>query len=288
VLRQVLRLQVQPSRASLHRTPSICYVALIDRLLSSGKRVYVMYPVPELPKHVRHYIFRADPMRPVTPLDYYARRNEFILRKLATLPWSERLIAVDPVAALCAPAGCRAVIDDAAMYFDDDHLSVSGALRVIASALGEGGKMSALRQVLKPSEFAKVTPGLDKAQVRRLLGRPASTQRFELKNEEQWNWRWLHGQATKVFSVTFDPDGRVITTAVVDDPRCLAGRVRAAAPSPPARLDGANSACRPSASSASRRFLKPTPAFNFVRLTQWTLNPAARGFSCHRMRAGIT
>ena len=42
------------------------------------------------------------------------------------------------------------------------------------------------------------------------------------------------------------------------------------------------------ASSASRGFLKPTPAFNVVRLTQWTLNPAARGFSCHRMRAGIT
>ena len=115
------------------------YVALIDRLLRSGKRVYVMYPVPELPKHVRHYVFRGDPLRPVTPLDYYARRNEFMLRKLATLPWSDRLIAVDPVAALCEPAGCHAVIDDAAMYFDDDHLSVSGALRVIASALGEGG-----------------------------------------------------------------------------------------------------------------------------------------------------
>ena len=88
-------------------------------------------------------------------------------------------------------------------------------------SIGADGKMSALRQVLKPNEFAKVTPGLDKAQVRRLLGRPASTQRFELKNEEQWNWRWLDGQAAKLFSVTFDPDGRVTTTAVVDDPRVV-------------------------------------------------------------------
>jgi hypothetical protein len=39
--------------------------------------------------------------------------------------------------------------------------------------IGTDGKMSALRQVLKPAEFAKVTPGLDKAAVRRLLGKPA-------------------------------------------------------------------------------------------------------------------
>ena len=57
--------------------------------------------------------------------------------------------------------------------------------------------------------------------MRRLLGRPSSTQRFELKHEEQWDWRWLDGQAAKLFSVTFDPDGRVTTTAVVDDPRVV-------------------------------------------------------------------
>lgn len=86
-------------------------------------------------------------------------------------------------------------------------------------SIGADGKMSALRQVLKPTEFAKVTPGLDKAQVRRLLGRPAAAQRYELKDEEQWDWRWLDGQSPKLFSVTFDADGRVTATAVVDDPK---------------------------------------------------------------------
>lgn len=86
-------------------------------------------------------------------------------------------------------------------------------------SIGADGLMSSLRQVLKPAEFAKVTPGLDKSQVRRLLGRPAATQRFELKNEEQWDWRWLDGQSPKLFSVVFDPDGRVVTTSIVDDPR---------------------------------------------------------------------
>lgn len=87
--------------------------------------------------------------------------------------------------------------------------------------IGVDGKMSSLRQVLKPTEFAKITPGLDKSQVRRLLGRPAAAQLYELKNEEQWDWRWLDGQSSKLFSVTFDADGRVTATAVVDDPKVV-------------------------------------------------------------------
>ena len=61
--------------------------------------------------------------------------------------------------------------------------------------IGADGKMSALRQVLKPTEFAKVKPGMDKADVRRLLGKPGKTARFDLKpDEEHWDWRWLDGQ----------------------------------------------------------------------------------------------
>jgi len=86
--------------------------------------------------------------------------------------------------------------------------------------LGADGKMSALRQVLKPAEFAKITPGLDKADVRKLLGRPAKTQRFDLKpDEEHWEWRWLDGQQSKLFNVTFDRDGKVLTSASADDLR---------------------------------------------------------------------
>lgn len=86
------------------------------------------------------------------------------------------------------------------------------------------GKMSALRQVLKPAEFAKVTPGLDKAQVRRLLGKPARTIRYDLKpDEEHWDWRWLNQNEPKIFTVTFDRDGKVLASVVADDPRELKG-----------------------------------------------------------------
>ena len=90
--------------------------------------------------------------------------------------------------------------------------------------IGADGKMSALRQALKPAEFAKITPGLDKTEVRKLLGRPAKTQRFDLKpDEEHWQWRWLDGQQSRLFNVTFDRDGKVATSATADDMRSTQG-----------------------------------------------------------------
>jgi outer membrane protein assembly factor BamE (lipoprotein component of BamABCDE complex) len=91
--------------------------------------------------------------------------------------------------------------------------------------IGGDGKMSALRQVLKPAEFVKIKPGMDKVEVRRVLGKPAKTAKFDLKpDEEHWDWRWLDGQAPKFFSVTFDRDGKVMASAVSEDPRETQGR----------------------------------------------------------------
>ena len=84
-------------------------------------------------------------------------------------------------------------------------------------SIGADGRMTALRQVLKPSMFARVTPGLDTQQVRRLLGRPAKTQRYALKQQEVWDWRFADGNETKIFSVTFDREGRVVGSATTLD-----------------------------------------------------------------------
>ena len=86
--------------------------------------------------------------------------------------------------------------------------------------IGTDGKMSALRQVLKEATFAKVVPGMDKSQLRRLLGRPAKTQMYELKQQEVWDWYFLQeNNENKVFSVTLDKNGAVLSTATAADPR---------------------------------------------------------------------
>jgi outer membrane protein assembly factor BamE (lipoprotein component of BamABCDE complex) len=85
--------------------------------------------------------------------------------------------------------------------------------------IGPDGKMSALRQLLTPANFAKVTPGMDKLAVMALLGKTAKTQFYALKGEEVWDWRFKDGTTSKLFSVTFDGQGRVLTTGTRDDPK---------------------------------------------------------------------
>jgi hypothetical protein len=85
--------------------------------------------------------------------------------------------------------------------------------------IGTDGKMSALRQVVRPDMFAKVVAGMDKAEVRRLIGRPATTQIYELKKEEAWDWRYHDRGENKLFAVTFDLSGKVLGTQTLLDPK---------------------------------------------------------------------
>ncbi len=86
--------------------------------------------------------------------------------------------------------------------------------------IGADGKMSSLRQLLNSDNFARVKPGLTQQDVRTILGRPAKTMPYELKQQEVWDWRCKpSGQESKLFSVTFDRSGKVVSTALADDPR---------------------------------------------------------------------
>ena len=90
--------------------------------------------------------------------------------------------------------------------------------------IGGSGRMTSLRQVLNTANFAKVTPGLDKDQVRRTLGLPAKVQSYSLKDVEIWDWRFADGPEIKVFSVTFDKHGEVVGTGITLDPKELGQR----------------------------------------------------------------
>jgi len=72
--------------------------------------------------------------------------------------------------------------------------------------IGADGKMSALRQVLTPENFARVQPGMPMEDLRRLLGKPAKVTRYALKQETEWEWRWLQ-----------PPDTAMVFTAVLND-----------------------------------------------------------------------
>jgi hypothetical protein len=87
--------------------------------------------------------------------------------------------------------------------------------------IGPDGRMAALRQVLTERNFARVLPGMAMEDVRRMLGKPMKITTYALKRETHHDWRYLDGAGTdssKVFTVVFDADLRVVRTMSARDP----------------------------------------------------------------------
>jgi hypothetical protein len=84
--------------------------------------------------------------------------------------------------------------------------------------IGPDGRMTSLRQVLNPANFAKVQPGMMMEDVRKLLGKPMKQTPYALKNEIAWDWRYMQPPNTSmVFTVWFNPDYRVVRTSSAPD-----------------------------------------------------------------------
>jgi hypothetical protein len=84
--------------------------------------------------------------------------------------------------------------------------------------IGPDGKMSALRQVLTPQNFAKVQAGMPMETLRKLLGKPAKVMPFALKRETEWEWRWVQPpNSPMVFTAVLDDDQRVVRSGSSPD-----------------------------------------------------------------------
>ena len=91
--------------------------------------------------------------------------------------------------------------------------------------IGADGRMTALRQVLTPTTFARVQPGMKMEEVRRMLGKPARRTPYALKKEEAWDWRYMQPPNTSMmFTVWFDPDMKVVRTSTGPDPEAPENR----------------------------------------------------------------
>lgn len=74
--------------------------------------------------------------------------------------------------------------------------------------IGADCKVATVEQDLTAENFARVRPGMDRAAVRTLLGRPTRMQTFALKPEEVWAYRWWERRTKRgLFNVHFDPSG---------------------------------------------------------------------------------
>lgn len=76
--------------------------------------------------------------------------------------------------------------------------------------IGPDGKMSSLRQVLTPANFARITPGMDLNEVRRRLGRPAKVTPYALSGETHHDWRFLEPPSERKLFTVISTDGRTV------------------------------------------------------------------------------
>lgn len=117
---------------------------IISRLTRSGKTVWLMHPIPELPTHISKVtspfsIFGDQTLldlKKTTSMAYYFERHKFILSKLDSLKKSNRVKPIKIYELLCDTEGCPAILDGKALYFDDDHLSLEGS-RILLERLSK-------------------------------------------------------------------------------------------------------------------------------------------------------
>lgn len=106
--------------------------ATIKELQAAGKKVVLVYPVPEAGNDVplslaRHAMRGGDPEGLTTPRALFERRNRRIIEAYDRLAERYGLETVRPYERLCDQEVCRLYAEGASLYYDKNHLSVSGA-----------------------------------------------------------------------------------------------------------------------------------------------------------------
>jgi hypothetical protein len=122
---------------------------IVTKLKESGKDVYLLEPIPELPAHIDKIIFTDDITSSVvsrrgTTKNYYQERNNSALRQLKRISEDTGSVLLSASDSLCDDTICYAIRTGQALYFDDNHISLPGARLVISS--------NRLKMGLLPSE----------------------------------------------------------------------------------------------------------------------------------------
>lgn len=104
----------------------------IVRLLSGGKEVILVYPVPRLGTNVPNRLADAilkgeDPDKVRSPLAEFLASHRPVFALLDNLPDPGGLIRLYPHEVFCPRGACRFYSEGQPWYYDDAHLSLTGA-----------------------------------------------------------------------------------------------------------------------------------------------------------------
>ena len=104
----------------------------IRTLLDAGKRVVLVYPIPETGYDIPSTLARivnngGDPAAFTRPASLYFERQDVAFALLDSVGRHPRLIRVHPERSLCSDGRCQTYAGNAPLYFDSHHLSLPGA-----------------------------------------------------------------------------------------------------------------------------------------------------------------
>ena len=104
----------------------------VRRLIAAGKRVILVYPVPEIgfsvpPTLSRLVVMGRDPASFNLPRTDFDAREKIVFSILDRVDPSPQLVRIWPHKRLCDSVRCLIVADGKALYRDEDHLSRAGA-----------------------------------------------------------------------------------------------------------------------------------------------------------------
>ena len=105
----------------------------VEALVAAGKRVVIVYPVPEIgyqvPQAAQRYLFMhrdLDTLKGPSP-EAYRERQAGVFAMLDGLGNLNAIVRLYPHRRLCDAQKCRVYANGSLLYLDDDHLSDAGA-----------------------------------------------------------------------------------------------------------------------------------------------------------------
>jgi peptidoglycan/LPS O-acetylase OafA/YrhL len=113
---------------------------LAQAITSSGKKVYIMLPVPKLNMHINYYLYprpaflntgKSERSVVGIPVELYMNTTKRIRDSLTAIASQTGSELLDPMLSLCDETYCYGVTEDNPNYFDEHHMSVHGASLVV-------------------------------------------------------------------------------------------------------------------------------------------------------------
>lgn len=105
-----------------------------------------------------------------------------------------------------------------------DYVRGPMGVETLRVTIGADGRYGGMVNLLTSATFAKATPGMTGEELTRLLSRPTEVQRYALKPEIVWSWRYQEDGRKLRFNAHIDPaTGRVTRYSRSDDPHEIPG-----------------------------------------------------------------